>query len=69
MKKVVTRFMKGAIYVPTGAVSFAGGNDSSMGCTKIIGDTVNFTGNSNLAINCTSYPVESFGLTAVRLDL
>jgi hypothetical protein len=63
-----TQYLGGAVYVPTGAVSYAGGAGTSTSCTKIIGDTVDFTGSSNLAINCSSYPVKSFGLTVVKLD-
>ena len=62
------QYLGGAVYVPTGAISYAGGSSSSTSCTKIIGGTVNFTGNSNLAINCTSYPTKSFGETVVRLE-
>lgn len=63
-----SQHLGGVIYVPTGAISYAGGSASSTSCTKIIGDTVNFTGNSNLAINCTSYPTKNFGATVVKLD-
>jgi Flp pilus assembly protein TadG len=57
----------GAIYVPTGAVSYSGGSSTSTSCTQIIGDTVSFTGNSNVAINCSSYPTKPFGPTSLRL--
>ena len=62
-----TQYLGGAVYVPTGALSYAGGSGSSTSCTKIIGDTVNFTGNASLAINCSSLPVKNFGATVVRL--
>lgn len=57
----------GAIYVPTGAISYSGGANTSTSCTQIIGDTVTFTGNSNVAINCSSYPIKPFGRTSLRL--
>jgi hypothetical protein len=57
----------GAIYAPTGAISYAGGSSTSTSCTQIIGDTVTFTGNSNVAINCSSYPTKPFGPTSLRL--
>lgn len=59
--------LSGAIYVPTGAINYSGGTSSSMSCTQIIGDTVSFTGNSNVAINCSSYKTRPFGLVLVRL--
>jgi hypothetical protein len=57
----------GAIYAPTGAISYSGGANTSASCTQIIGDTVTFTGNSNVAINCSSYPTKPFGPTSLRL--
>ena len=59
--------LSGAIYVPTGAINYSGGASTSMSCTQIIGDTINFTGNSNVAINCSSYKTRPFGLVLVRL--
>ena len=57
----------GAVYVPTAAVSYSGGAASSASCTQIIGDTVNFTGNSSVAINCSGYATKPFGATSLRL--
>lgn len=57
----------GDIYAPTAAVSYSGGSSTSSGCTKIIGDTVSFVGNSGLAINCTGYGTQSIGLTTSHL--
>jgi len=37
-------------------------------CSILKNFTVNFTGNSNLAINCSSLPVKNFGATVVRLN-
>ena len=62
------QYFGGAVYVPTGAISYAGGSTSSTSCTKIIGNTVEFTGNSSITINCSSFPTKSFGATMVRLE-
>ena len=62
-----TQAFGGAIYVPTGAISYSGGASTSASCTQIIGDTVTFTGNSSVAINCSSYPTKPFGSTSLRL--
>jgi Flp pilus assembly protein TadG len=57
----------GAIYLPTAAISYSGGTGTSTSCTQIIGDTVNFTGNSDVAVNCSSYPTKPFGPVTVRI--
>jgi len=44
--------LTGAIYVPKGAVTFAGGTSSGNGCTQLVADTITFTGSSNFALNC-----------------
>jgi len=62
-----SQYFGGAIYVPTGAVTYAGGASTSTSCTQIIGDTVSFVGNSNLAINCSSYATRPFSARIVRL--
>jgi Flp pilus assembly protein TadG len=58
----------GAVYVPTGAISYSGGASTSSSCTQIIGDTVSFSGNANVAINCSSYKTRSFGTSNIRLS-
>jgi Flp pilus assembly protein TadG len=62
-----TQYLGGAVYVPKGAIQYAGGASSSSGCTQIIGDTVKFTGNSSVAINCSSLKTKPFSPTTVRL--
>lgn len=57
----------GAIYAPTGAITYTGGAATSSSCTQIIGDTVTFTGNSSVAINCSSYKTRPFGPTTISL--
>ena len=61
------QYLGGAIYFPTGAVDFAGGAGTSQNCTQIIGDTITFTGNSGVAINCAGYGVKPISPTGVRL--
>jgi Flp pilus assembly protein TadG len=64
------QYLAGAIYFPQGAVEFAGGGvATSTSCTKIIGNTVAFVGNSSLAINCSGYNTKDFGAWSVRLVL
>jgi len=57
----------GAIYAPTGAISYTGGATTSSSCTQIIGDTVTFSGNSGVAINCSSYKTRPFGPSTISL--
>jgi hypothetical protein len=64
-----SQYLGGAIYVPTGDVTYAGGASTSTSCTKIIADTIKFTGNSNLAINCNMYNTKPFSAPVVRLIL
>jgi hypothetical protein len=62
-----TQYLGGAIYVPTGAISYSGGAGTSTSCTQVIGNTVSFTGNSSLAINCSSYATKPFSPLVVKL--
>lgn len=43
----------GAIYMPTQTVLYTGGVATGSGCTQIIGDQVDFSGNSAVESNCT----------------
>ena len=61
------QYFGGAVYVPTGAVSFAGGANTSTGCTQLIGGTLTFTGNSQLSIDCAAYKVRPLGTPLARL--
>jgi len=56
-----TQTIDGALYLPKGAISFAGGAGTSTDCTQLIGDTIKFTGNSNFAINCQGYGTKPLG--------
>jgi hypothetical protein len=62
-----TQYFAGAIYVPNGAISFAGGASTSTSCTQVIGNTVSFVGNSSLAIDCSSYNTKPFSPLMIRL--
>jgi len=62
-----TQYLGGAVYVPTGAISYAGGAGTSTTCTQIIGNTISFVGNSSLAINCSSYATKPFSPLVVKL--
>ena len=62
-----SQYIGGAIYFPTAAVTFAGGAGTSSSCTKLIGDTITFTGNSDLAIDCKDFPSKPFGISGIRL--
>ncbi|QOZ51365.1 TadE/TadG family type IV pilus assembly protein [Bradyrhizobium sp. CCBAU 53338] len=49
-----TQNFGGAIYLPKANLSFSGGNGTSTSCTKIIADTLTFTGTSNLQVDCSA---------------
>jgi hypothetical protein len=61
------QYLGGAIYVPNGALSFAGGMGTSTNCTQLIGDTITFTGNSSFALNCNGYGTKPFSPLMVKL--
>jgi Flp pilus assembly protein TadG len=61
------QYFAGAIYAPTGAINFAGGADTATTCTQVIGDTVTFVGNSNLAIDCSRYNTRPFSSKTMRV--
>ena len=62
-----TQYLGGAIYIPNGAIEYAGGAATSTACTQIIGNTVSFVGNSSVAVNCSSYKTKPFSAWVVRL--
>ena len=50
----------GALYFPTSNVSFSGTNDANPNaCTLLVADTIEFTGNSFFASNCTSLGISA----------
>lgn len=49
-----TQYFGGAIYLPKAALSFKGGSGSTKSCTQIVADTITFTGDANLSLNCSN---------------
>ena len=62
-----TQNFGGAIYLPKANLSFGGGNGASTSCTKIIADTIAFTGTSNLQVNCAALGTATIGITTAQL--
>lgn len=54
----------GAVYLPTAAITYSGGNNTQTVCTQLIGDTVSFAANAYLAVNCTGMGVRMWGTGA-----
>lgn len=60
--------LTGAVDVSRGDLFYAGGTSAaSAGCIQLIGDTVSFTGNSTLAVNCTGVGTKSIGASKASL--
>jgi Flp pilus assembly protein TadG len=57
----------GAIYLPKAAVTYNGGAETGTGCTQIIGDTVTFSGNSRLRVDCAGYATKPLGTSIAAL--
>lgn len=62
-----TQNFGGAIYLPKADLSFGGGNGTSTSCTKIISDTLTFTGTSNLQVNCSALGTATIGSQTAQL--
>lgn len=62
-----TQNFGGAIYLPKANLSFSGGNGTSTSCTKIIADTMSFSGTSNLQVNCTALGTATIGSQTAQL--
>jgi len=62
-----TQNFGGAIYLPKANLSFSGGNGTSTTCTKIIADTMTFTGSSNLQVDCSALGTASIGSASAQL--
>jgi Flp pilus assembly protein TadG len=62
-----TQNFGGAIYLPKANLSFSGGNGTSTSCTKIIADTLTFSGTSNLQVNCTALSTATIGSQTAQL--
>jgi hypothetical protein len=59
-----SQVLEGAIYLPEAAVTYAGGASTSTNCTQLIGDTIAFTGNASLTIDCRGSGTKPIGATA-----
>ena len=62
-----TQNFGGAIYLPKANLSFSGGNGTSTSCTKIIADTLTFSGTSNLQVNCSALGTATIGSQTAQL--
>lgn len=62
-----TQNFGGAVYLPSANLSFSGGNGASTSCTKIISDTVTFTGTSNIQVNCAALGTATIGIITAQL--
>ena len=62
-----TQSFGGAIYLPKAALTYSGGSNGSTSCTQIIADTVTFTGNSGMAINCNNLGTKPIGSGTAQL--
>jgi Flp pilus assembly protein TadG len=62
-----TQNFGGAIYLPKANLNFAGGNGTTTSCTKVIADTLAFTGTSNLEVNCAALGTAAIGSTTAQL--
>ena len=59
----MTQVLTGTVYLPKGAVNYAGGATGNT-CSQIIGDTISFVGNSSFAMQCANTGVKLIGATA-----
>jgi Flp pilus assembly protein TadG len=64
----MSQVFTGAVYLPSGAVQWAGGSGTSTNCTQVIGDTVNFTGGAALAVNCANAGTRAIGLGTALVE-
>ncbi|MBT4769655.1 MAG: hypothetical protein HOO00_03905 [Rhodospirillaceae bacterium] len=57
-----TMELTGVLYVPNNAIVFSGGNTTTGNCTKIVGLTVDFSGNAEINNSCAGTGVPSIYL-------
>jgi len=53
--------------LPEGQIQYSGGATGANGCNQVIGDTVNFVGNTNLAVNCSGVGTTPVGTLTAKL--
>lgn len=59
--------LNGALYFPGQQVEFQGNTSNAGGCTRIVADTVTFTGDATLGNACASLGLQAAGATPPRL--
>ena len=59
--------LNGALYFPGQQVTFQGNTGNAGGCTRIVADTVTFTGDATLGNACASLGLAASGVTPPRL--
>lgn len=65
----VSQTFGGAIYLPKGALEYAGGSNASTGCTQIVTDTLNWSGNTSMSLDCSGHATKPIGsLTASLVE-
>ena len=62
-----TQTFSGALYLPKAALGYSGGDGSTTSCTKIIANTVTFTGNSKVQVNCAGLGTAAIGTLTAQL--
>lgn len=62
-----TQNFTGAVYLPKANIKYAGGADSTDGCTQIVADTITFTGNANIGVDCAQTGVSTIGSASAML--
>lgn len=62
------QYFGGAVYLPSGRIEYSGGSKTKSGCTQLIGDTIKFSGDSNLAIDCKGNGVKPVTLSSLLVE-
>jgi len=58
---------QGAIYLPAGDVTFAGGAAVNNGCLQLVANKITFVGNSNFAVSCDGAGTKPIGSSLAKL--
>lgn len=62
-----TMNLNGVLYFPGQQLDFQGNTSNTGGCTRIVADTVTFTGNAGLGNDCSKFGLTTTGVTPPRL--
>lgn len=57
--------MTGAVYMPTRSVSYLGNFSGLNGCTQIVADTVSWSGNTSVSVDCTAAGIRTLPVLQV----